>query len=587
MAKCNFIKALKKEYRDKKIYIWNINRTAGVLWLDLGLKQINIAGFVVYDEDYPENKEDRSIFNRPIVKLSDLKNIEGAILTAEKFVASLDFDRLPSNVKFVRQEDLFEFNEELTQKSVYIYGAGDGANKLSKLLLDNKANLQGFLVSDAPSVAKFHGFAVKKYDKADFNENDAILVGVLNPIYEKEITNILQDFPGCVYVDSLVSTNWKNNTILHQLLYKAQKDKRKIYICGGDDMKLPLLYGFLKTYGYEVEGRVSLCESADPEVYDIYSLCEGDVRDKAVIVNERDKKKLYETVATLNRIGFTCDIPNMDGLQLCAENLKVIGGEHKSDKDALLDGVPYFDGGKEKVWKVLRPSGKSELSIMIVGGSTSTEEFYYPETWMKKLHKKLTAKGVASTIYVGGSPGRHVTPELLIFLRDGYAVKPDIVISMSGLNNTNSKLKDDDPYLNQFNINNVYRPDLEHKAYMGYPIEEDVFDFWLRVERMIGLYAEHIGAKFFPFLQPINLYKKKMSAYDKLQFQLEEHIAGGKLFYDRARDDDFYINLVGLFQNERGTHFDSAHYTDKGAELLSDKVLFHIMPTVKEIVGKL
>lgn len=49
-------------------------------------------------------------------------------------------------------------------------------------------------------------------------------------------------------------------------------------------------------------------------------------------------------------------------------------------------------------------------------------------------------------------------------------------------------------------------------------------------------------------------------------------------------DDDGYYNLMRLFEHKGDTFFEIFHYTDRGHEIIADKVYKIMKPTVMELI---
>ena len=72
--------------------------------------------------------------------------------------------------------------------------------------------------------------------------------------------------------------------------------------------------------------------------------------------------------------------------------------------------------------------------ILTLGGST-TDAIQKPETsWPEELAKVLAEKGIAGTVVNGAAGGYSSNQELLKLIRGGLELRPDLVISYSGVN---------------------------------------------------------------------------------------------------------------------------------------------------------
>lgn len=572
----HLLEGLKEEFQKKYIYIWNINQSSAILFLDLSFHDIETYGFVVSDEEAARYGNNIQLFNRPILSVTEFLQQHDVVLVTLDNVSTIYSAQLPPQVKWYRRKEILGFASGIKGKKIYVYGTGSNANQMSEKMIEAGVVIKGYCTSIEPQFHDFRNCEVRKYNKKDYVSDDIMVISVLRQDFKNEILDTLQDFPGDVYVESIVTEDWKANTVMHRVLWKAMQEKRKIILCSKPDLYIDLFKKICKKYDIQLKKQIYLEDSKEKNIGDLYSLALENIDNVSVVVNERNSARLYEIVMALRQMGFTADIPNVDGLQQCMDGEKFMCGKNRYVLDALLDCVIEFDQGKSRVWKIWKTKGHSELTILILGGSTSTAELYYPEDWTEKLFKKLVRAGIKATIYVGAAPGRHVVFEFLALLRDGVALRPDIVISMSGCNNTYSS----DVFLNQFNLSNVYSMENVQHLNTGIPVKESPYEFWLRVEKMMKLYSEEIGASFFCFLQPINLFMEDMSFEEKLQFEMENHVDGAKDFYEKAVKNEIYINLYSLFHHKKGMIFDSCHYTDAGGECLAEEVLKVISPII-------
>lgn len=57
------------KYKDKKVYVWNTNRTSMVLFVKLAFTRVNIHGFVTEQEEHVGER----YMNRPVVSLKQIE----------------------------------------------------------------------------------------------------------------------------------------------------------------------------------------------------------------------------------------------------------------------------------------------------------------------------------------------------------------------------------------------------------------------------------------------------------------------------------------------------------------------------------
>ena len=83
------------------------------------------------------------------------------------------------------------------------------------------------------------------------------------------------------------------------------------------------------------------------------------------------------------------------------------------------------------LWPTNSRLTEKTLKVMVMGGSTSTWPL---TTWSKLLCEKIKSRGRDCVIFNGAVEGYFSGQELLKVIRDAPAIKPDIVISLSGIN---------------------------------------------------------------------------------------------------------------------------------------------------------
>lgn len=102
--------------------------------------------------------------------------------------------------------------------------------------------------------------------------------------------------------------------------------------------------------------------------------------------------------------------------------------------------------------------------------------------------------------------------------------------------------------------------------------------------KLLQLIAESQGARFFGFLQPMNVTMKHMSLREKSLYEKEMYAVGSREFSELADDESEYINLMRIFEHQDEMFFDTCHYTDKGHEVIANKVYELIKPVIVDAI---
>ena len=158
-------------------------------------------------------------------------------------------------------------------------------------------------------------------------------------------------------------------------------------------------------------------------------------------------------------------IPTLEGFGLDAsKNITwIFDNESLGNGIARTEGMPLIDfflGYNRQSdlpgFKRLGNDTGKELRIVILGGSTTDPEVMDPMewndpnkreqslgSWPRFLHEYLIANGIDVLIYNGGFSSYISGQEMLKLIRDGLALKPDIVICFDGINDAHSSMRYD------------------------------------------------------------------------------------------------------------------------------------------------
>lgn len=567
---------LKKIYMEKDIYIWNINRDSVFLFAKLFFRRIDIKGFVTDEEEYVGEM----YMNRPILALEQVIQNDNSILLVSDEVSENRKKILPET-KVLLWSDALEMDSNLKQHKIIIYGTGYGADQLEKNLLREGIEVSLYCVTKINNDTQYKGKKIIEVTELEEYDDYCIIISVMTDQYRKEILQTLYGFSNYIYekeaLDVTEDELWQMNLI--QGIDKAVKNNKKIYLYSKKDVWSELIEEVLSTYGIEVSGYVYASEDRKQNIESLFSVAFEGIEDKFIIINETWKEHFVKARENVELAGFSWEAGNYTGFQMYTLSDEVILGKWKHYRDALvLNTIPYT---KDKPgWRVYGNEEDEAIKIMILGGSTSAE-YYHVENWISRLYKKLIKKGIRATIYNGAHPGEDIVDEILRLLRDGYILAPHIVISMSGVNNTS--YKDAANQFNEINILGLVKSSLPDDGYYcsGVYSGESLYSFWQRNMKLLKVITEFYGAEFLGFLQPMNIGMLHMDLWEKSVFELEKHIEAAREFRISASDGKGYVNLIDLFEHRNEMYFDLCHYTDRGHEIIANKVFESIMPVIQ------
>lgn len=570
---------LKKEYWKKKLYIWNINRDSMDVFTNVVFRKIDISGFVSLEEQYVGN----TYMNRPIVSLNQIEHEDYLVLAADE--VPKEKIRMLDDNKVIYWSDALDLNADLMEKKIIVYGIGNGAKQLCETL--GKKNLQAEMycvTSKAHDMDQYEGKAIIEASELEDQKDCAVIVSVIRMNHCWEILKTLREFSGQVYVDLSRMIAHKSEINFVQSIDYAVRHNRKIYLYTDRSVIADMLEEALQIYNIRIDGYVFDREDKTGNIKNVYELALDGVEDKLVIINVINEEPCEHLIEARN---------NLECAGFSVENFSYVGFTHYTTADERLRGIlpfsydalvgnsVFYPDGKAG-WQIYGEEEEDRIRIMVLGGSTSSEE-YFVENWSRRLYYKLKQAGVNVTIYNGAIPGDDIVDEMLRLLRDGYYLQPHLVISMSGVNNLHYK-----DCANQFNeervLDWVKRLTSGSRYCTGVCGDETLYDFWSRNIRLLGMISEFYGARFFGFLQPMNITMDSMSVWEKSLYEQEETMTGAMEFAKSVtnRKGEEYIDLMRLFEHQDNMYLDVCHYTNKAHEILAEIVYETIMPELNQ-----
>ena len=385
---------------------------------------------------------------------------------------------------------------------------------------------------------------------------------------------------GCdVFVDDVLPYNDCANSTFLLCLDKAIKVHKDIFICQYDHKYDNVLDDLISMYDIQIKKKLYIVRESDKDE-SFYHLCSDNIDRVMTLSFEPVKYKRCKVLDTLFSIGFSISEHSIAFIQECTESKEWFLGHHYFVKDTLTEATLKYDRDESIGWKILSTNHCDATRIMILGGSTSSYQVYSVESWPEKLFNRLSEDGVDATLYIGARPGEGVVHECLRMIRDIYQIRPSIIISMSGVNDI-AKWKCGQG----FNLDGQYKKAKQNcskKQCVGIQTKETLFEFWLRIEKLMKVIAEEYSSIFLSFLQPINIYMDNMSLREKVQFLKPDYYDGASEFYSKSACDDFYTNLIGLFHHKNDMFIDFCHYSEQANEMLADIVYKKILSSIRD-----
>lgn len=185
--------------------------------------------------------------------------------------------------------------------------------------------------------------------------------------------------------------------------------------------------------------------------------------------------------------------------------------------DPLLSAVnpkedyPFHRGGYF-LWPNPRVAESAGLRLMTVGNSTS---LWPASDWSRQMAEMLRANGVDLGLFHGAGKGNTSSQDVLRVIRDAAAIKPHLVVSLSGICDIGHLLNSKGyPFAHKY----VRRLLDFTKSYgfardtvYGYPDPASAAEVWCRNQRIAYVVAKSLGADYLVFLQPVMGF----GAYDR------------------------------------------------------------------------
>lgn len=568
---------LKRKYKGKKLFIWNINRNSMVLFSKIFLRGIDIEGFVTVEDQYVGEM----YMNRPVISVKQIEWKNSILLVTD--IVSVDTLSILPRQKVVYWSEALELNEELARRKIIIYGTGYGANKVEKLLAEQGIEVDLYCVTKRGMDVWHRGKKIIEVTEIENYKDYSVIISVVNEKYRIEILESLSGYGNPVFVGHIIEQDVISQINLVQDMDLAVRAHKKIYLYGKRNGINELIEKSLSVYDIKICGYVYETESQEQNIKSIYELALEGTHDKFIFINEISAKRFVKARENIERAGFSIEKRQYVGLQYYTTSNEYLLSKVKSCVDPLVGASILYSQGKPG-WKIYGKEEGSGIRVLVLGGSTSSE-IYYPENWISKLYYKLKRLNLDVVIYNGAHAGNDIVDEILRLLRDGSVLQPQLVLSMSGLNNITYYKKT----VNQFNENSLVQliqSCINGNEYCsGIRSTESLYDFWRRNIGILKLVANFYGAKFFSFLEPINITKSDKDLWSKSVYELENHIVDVEKFSESVNDEEAYINFMRIFENQDEMYMDRCHYTGAGHEIIATKVYEVILPTIQGMMS--
>ena len=264
--------------------------------------------------------------------------------------------------------------------------------------------------------------------------------------------------------------------------------------------------------------------------------------------------------------------------------------------------------------------------IVTLGGSTTESTYLFIKGWAQYLAEILLTEHLPIKIYCGGVAGYSSSQELLKLIRDVLPLRPDVVLSYSGLNDLygypkpTEKIRNGRPFITHFQVEFIEKiiekliPTSEQlpimhdlmwqengntTVYYGLKNQKTSSELWLDNTRIMHAIAEEFQFPFLSFFQPFAfngfyeiteiqriLYSRKsptcnQDGYEKWGAPYADDVHN---IIDSINNIDYIYDFSRIFENSEGVYFDASHVYERGNIIIAQRIYEKLIPVLKEMM---
>jgi len=341
----------------------------------------------------------------------------------------------------------------------------------------------------------------------------------------------------------------------HALLRSRNIDSRLIPLVGET---VPDKYA---AYTMAAEDLIYLKDSS-PHFYSMSASMDGVVKSRLLELGLRPQ--------SVKRLGYGT-LARIRGCWLADGWDPLLGSVRTGDSE--LPGYTVFRSGESD----------SALRILVLGGSTSDPTLMNLKSWPEYLFDSLCSMGIETVIFNGAVGGYCSAQEMKKLLRDLPVLRPDLVISLSGVNDAVGIYtepghplyqREDRPAAEWLVKTGKARNGLQDnvplkKVDLGPADGRSLFQVWLDNERCMHAICTEFGAEFHAFLQPV---KEMNSVRSDLYRE-------AKTYFARSHPDWLH-DLSRCFDDDKSVYADFCHFYEKGSRKLGRHMLRIVLENI-------
>lgn len=482
------------------------------------------------------------------------------------------------------------FNSDLLNEKnkVYILSSDLNAKKIFFLLLQYKVRVLGFAEKDRQNRDRIYSLTVYSLDEID--EKDSIYV------IDREYWDSFSS-----YVDStkvyLVDSEYYNRNefifaengqvrkcnaalMLTMILSRVPK-KRAVFLI--NSAEYAFWYNLINVLKDEV--RDVLIISVDTEMEKIYDLAYSDVEKMIVFVSLFEHEDVTEILSEV-------------GLKQTQHFVYIYNSfsGHVTDKYYGFDwliGNTFIQKQKYPGFYIHGDFGNMHKKVVLLGNSATDPLFYPQKSWPEMLWENCNKHQIDIVIYNGAVTDYNSTNEVIKLYRDVLLLKPDVVVSFSGIIDFRQYVPDY-PYinLNLMKTSKKWEKENDKEVIYGIKDKRSAYERWINNEKIMHQICQIYGISFYGILQPWigsgcidpgqklqmwseNYWQVSFPQFDKFIDNAREF---KKRIYVDVKENDWLFDFTDIFReiDDYDIYFDSIHVNEYGNSIIAEN-FFNIL----------
>ncbi|MBO5166765.1 MAG: hypothetical protein J6B90_09245 [Lachnospiraceae bacterium] len=589
---------------DKKIAIWGLCRESMEVFCQTINNRIKVTYFIAETDEH----DGTFVFDKMVLNKDDLiakQNfpVDGYVLIGPKqYEKHKEWINENLNNPFYVVDLGGLTRQFVATGKLYIWGAGKSGKNTLHILHEQGVRIDGFIDSSEEKIGKeYCGYPI--YCKDILTKDATVIISTIYyPEIYKEVRGIIDecnvycDFRNSRKGNSLfryedMKSIWINCDSVNLPMQMLEKIDVLFPLVWNDYMgKKIILYGIneITKQIIDILGLMGLrVDYLVDDVVEEESLYGYPVRNVRDLVNENISDKLILVVkidpAQTKKAGVLCvdsgEALEKAGIQRCKGYRYLTSfrsGVKKIIQDAVLDWCNIYDNSSSDYpgFYVHGTEKGATKKVVILGNSVADGGYY--EHFIKSWPEQMADKYRDIVVYNGAMGGYETTKECLKLLRDVAQLKPDFVISYSGVCDV-SQPKMEGYCFSRIGFSRYY------DTCLGVQNHSSLSQCWIVMERYMKALSDVNGHKFISILQPA-LITRKEEEYTKEEkrfaacFMDEENkFVAYKSFCDEIKENMKQYSWMYDFSNvfdgvKEQVYRDEVHLTVRGSEIIAEKV---------------